>query len=122
MTRSRGLGRGGARPGAGRKRKQPKHFTVPNQNSEVSSAAPTVLPPTDVSDEALRLASRATLLDVMQNGASDAARVSAAREAFDRVDGKALPAKPKGEDQQDMADHWGELLTPRASSTTGRAN
>ena len=73
-------GHGGARPGAGRKKGSKTRLTkdLKRTLSEIAS---------EYTSEALE-----TLADVMRNGQSDAARVSAANSLLDRAHGKPIQA------------------------------
>jgi hypothetical protein len=117
MTKSRNIGRGGARPGAGRKQKPVagptaigKFFNVPS-TAQLDEPAPIIPPGTD--DEGLRQFCEAlafeTLATIAATGTSEAARVAACRELLDRCRGKPSPSKP-AEAEADAPDHWGNLL------------
>lgn len=73
-------GHGGARPGAGRKKGSKTRLTkdLKRTLSEIAS---------EYTSEALE-----ALADVMRNGQSDAARVSAANSLLDRAHGKPIQA------------------------------
>lgn len=77
-------GRGGARPGAGRKKGSANKLTVERKATLTELAQ-------SYTDEAL-----AALADVMRNGQSEAARVSAANSLLDRGHGKAVQAMEIG--------------------------
>ena len=89
-------GRGGRRPGAGRK---PKSHVPPAHLSEINIAASRARPvPERMESAALRHARKAidTLLTVMLHGKSDPARVKAAEAILDRGWGKPS-AEPGGD-------------------------
>jgi hypothetical protein len=113
MTKSRGIGRGGARGGAGRKKKT------------AAASIPLTIPPEGLTPaEEIRLA-RATFAAIAADGAQPAsARVQAADKLLDRTIGKpkAAPAA-KDPAQPDFEDDggWGELLNP-SKPAAWRAN
>ena len=83
-----GSRRGGARPGAGRKKKELRSPTAINP---VDLAAALAAPPPSEIESALSGQARRSLdhlVRVMLHGASDAARISAAEEVLDRGYGK----------------------------------
>ncbi len=85
-------GWGGKRAGAGQPRK--------------ATAAPLIAP--DLSDVDL---ARATLRHIALNGVTEGARVAAARDLWDRAEGKPVPKANLAEDAAiKPADHWGALL------------
>jgi hypothetical protein len=106
--------RGGARPGAGRKRKC------------VAPAIPVRMARGDLSarDRAkvyLDLAIE-TLAGVASAGASEAARVSAARAIIETAIGKPRTSQGTADQRQDDPDDsWGDLLDKRPAGS-GRAN
>lgn len=89
-------GWGGKRPGSGQKKK-PK---APPLTDLVSP---------DISDVDL---ARATLRHIAMNGATEGARVAAARDLWDRVEGKPGPAKPIDAENESAkpVDKWGAML------------
>jgi hypothetical protein len=121
MTKSKGIGRGGARPNSGPKKK----LTGPTQTDGAPSAAPII--PEGLSDEEIRKfqekVAREALVAVAMYSPSDNARVAAAKELNDRSLGKPKPGIAAKPDQPDMFenDGWGELLKPR-QPVPGRAN
>jgi hypothetical protein len=103
MTKSRNIGRGGARPGAGRKQKPAAGPT----------AIGSIIPPGLDDDGQKKFCedlALETLATIAATGTSESARVAASRELLDRTRGKPSPAKPAEADQGDAGDHWGELL------------
>jgi hypothetical protein len=114
MTKATGVGRGGKRSGAGRK-KNPAGVSV-----SVS------LPPTGLSVEELAKHYAPMAIETLAIVASDgtqpaSARVAAAKELIDRSEGKSKPAAAKP-DQTDFADDgWGTLLQSKQPAA-GRAN
>lgn len=114
MTASKNIGRGGARKGAGRKKK------------------PTAPPITDVpvasgqSAEALAKGNvdvaMAVLRHIALNGESEAARVSAAEKIINRAAGMPKPGAAAKPDNPDLFDDgWGNLLKP-GQPAAGRSN
>jgi hypothetical protein len=133
MTKSKLVGRGGARPGAGRKQKPVAGPTCVaselRSDGERSPAADTSAPiiPANLSAEDLKKFCEAlayeTLATVAMTGTSENARVAASRELFDRVQGKPKPGAAAKSDQFDLLadDGWGNLLKS-GQSATGRTN
>jgi hypothetical protein len=123
MTKSKGIGRGGARPNSGPKKKP---VAGPTQIAGAANAAPII--PADLDADSLRKFCEAlafeTLATIAATGASEPARVAASRELLDRSRGKPAPgtaAKPDAPGADD-ADGWGDLLSARPSQPAGRAN
>ncbi|MET4601072.1 hypothetical protein ABIB90_000523 [Bradyrhizobium sp. JR4.1] len=110
---------GGRRSGSGRKRKQSAKPTHVDAQEKSDPIIPQGLTGAKLAEFLEQLALE-TLATVAVAGASEAARVAASKEMLDRARGKAGPAKPPENDQADLADHWGELLSPGASAE--RAN
>jgi hypothetical protein len=112
--------RGGARPGAGRKRKPtagPTRVAAEiGSSSEPTAATPGPIIPAGLSEEEIdkfcRAVARETLLTVAMTGTSESARVAASRELNDRSLGKPKPGAAANPDQLDLLapDHWGSLL------------
>lgn len=112
MTRSTGMGRGGKREGAGRKKK-------PGADIVPLPAVPDGLSTEELAKHFAGLAVT-TLATIAAGGASESARVAAAREILDRSEGKSKPGVAANPDQSDMFDGgWGELL--RSPSRHGPA-
>jgi hypothetical protein len=113
MTKSKGIGRGGARPNSGPKKKP---VAGPTQVAGEPNAAPII--PSGLSEEQLRKFCEAlayeTLATVATLGASENARVAASRELLDRSLGKPKPGTAVNPDQNDLFadDGWGDLLRP----------
>ena len=85
MTKSTGVGRGGKRPGAGRK---PKHSTTAKATEQVvQDAAKAARTASDLVEKAY-----ATLEDVMDNSPFPAPRVSAAKAVIELAKEEAAPA------------------------------
>jgi hypothetical protein len=116
-------GRGGARPGAGRKRKAIAR--APQPGSAAAELPAPIIPP-GLTDEELKkfcatLAYEA-LAFVAWHGTSENAKVAASRELLDRSLGKPKPAPATKPDQSDFfEDGWGDLLKSRQRSA-GRSN
>jgi hypothetical protein len=118
MTKSRGIGRGGARANSGPKKKP----AAPPTHVEGKGDSEPVIPSGLSAEERRKFLDELadeTLANVMANDPSGAARVNAARAVQDRTRGKPLPAKPQ-DDQCDFDDHWGTLLD--APKPIARAN
>jgi len=112
MTKSKGVGRGGKRLGAGKKK---KHRAAPI----VAECAPTGLSAEDIAKGYIDLAME-TLAHIARNGTSEPARVAAADKLLDRAVGKPKPGSVKDADDKQSAapDSWGALLSgqePRAN-------
>jgi hypothetical protein len=134
VTKSKLVGRGGARAGAGRK---PKPVAGPTyvagerrSDGEQSPAADTPaapIIPAGLSEEEIdkfcRAVARDTLLTIAMTGTSESARVAASRELNDRSLGKLKPGTAAKADQSDLfeSDGWGDLLKTRQPAP-GRAN
>ncbi|MFC7399577.1 hypothetical protein ACFQU1_20400 [Chelatococcus sp. GCM10030263] len=95
MTKSTGVGRGGCRPGAGRKRKatgtqkrEPRQ--LPAQDATVADVEALARTFTAVAVRALA--------EIALNGEKEAARVAAANALLDRGHGKPASAVPGGAD------------------------
>lgn len=113
MTASKNVGRGGARKGAGRKKKPtaPRITEIP----EVSGQSAEALAKAAV-DVAM-----ATLVHIALNGESEAARVSAAEKIINRAAGMPKPGTAQKPDQNDLFDdHWDGLLDKQQPA--GRSN
>jgi hypothetical protein len=120
MTKSKGIGRGGARPNTGPKRKP---VAGPTQVAGAPNAAPIIPPGLSAGDlktfcEALAYE---TLATISRDGASENARVAASRELLDRSQGKPTPRPAAKLDQLDLDDGWGTLLKP-GQAAAGRTN
>jgi hypothetical protein len=130
VTKSKMVGRGGSRPGAGRKRKPvagPTHVASDvDSEDEPRPAAPII--PVGLSSEDLKKFCEAlafeTLATIATTGTSEPARVAASRELLDRAQGKPKPGTAAKSDAPgaDEGDGWGDLLSARPPSTAGRAN
>jgi hypothetical protein len=114
LTVSRHIGRGGARKGAGQKKK-------PGAGPITEMPALTGNRVED--DKALADWVRAGLVHIAATGASEAARVAALKELGDRAEGKSKPGIAPKADQPDMFenDGWGELLKSKQPAA-GRSN
>lgn len=99
VTKSTGIGRGGKRPGAGRK---PKHAgsakeTERHIGEAVKSVVAALSEPRAIANAADLVAKAyATLEDVMDNSPFPAPRVTAARAVLDLARAEAEDAKPNG--------------------------
>jgi hypothetical protein len=106
MTKSKGIGRGGKRPGAGKKKK-------PRAPPIAAECAPTGLSAEDIAKGYIDLALE-TLAHIARNGTSEPARVAAADKLLDRAIGKPKPGSAKTGDADDRKspapDSWGALL------------
>jgi hypothetical protein len=116
MTKSRNIGRGGARPGAGRKAKPVAGPT----------AIGSIIPP-GLDDDGQRkfceTLALETLATIAATGTSESARVAASRELLDRTRGKPSPAtKPADADQGEASDHWDGLLGSKPASAAKATN
>jgi hypothetical protein len=114
MTASKNVGRGGARKGAGRKKKPaaPPLTDIPEATGQSAEA---------LAKAAVDIA-MAVLVHVAVNGESEAARVSAAEKIINRAAGMPKPGTAAKPDQPDLFDDgWDELLRP-SSPAAGRAN
>ena len=113
MTKSTGVGRGGTRPGAGRKKALgaaviAKAKKAQSEKAEPLSAAPKpqpaiVAPPAATPDNphpetarSLRGLALATLKEIMEHGQIDGPRVSAAKEVLIRADAEDEAEGTKG--------------------------
>ncbi len=119
MTKSRMIGRGGRRPGAGRKPNPVASPTTIEGNPPKDERTPII--PAGLSEADLRKLCEAlafeTLATVATTGTSESARVAASRELLDRARGKPAPTKPSQPDQPDFFDDgWGELLARQSSA------
>ena len=131
MTKSKMVGRGGARVGSGRKRKPVAAPTIVagkiNPESELNSVGPRFpIVPVGLDAEDLKkfceTLAYETLATVAVTGTSESARVAASRELLDRSLGKPKPAPATKPDQSDFfEDGWGDLLKSRQPAS-GRAN
>lgn len=113
MTEQKRAGRGGARKGAGRKKKPtaPPLTAIPEVTGESAEA---------LAKAAVDIA-MAVLIHVAVNGESEAARVSAAEKIINRAAGMPKPGTAAKPDQPDMFDDgWDDLLKPQAAA--GRTN
>jgi hypothetical protein len=110
MTKSRGVGRGGARPGSGPKKKERQQIV------ELSPAATAMITPgmsKQHVDELIDRLALEALARVVSRGHSEAAVVTAARYLLDRTRGKPFEAQRPEPDQRELFDdNWGELLQP----------
>jgi hypothetical protein len=94
VTKSRGIGRGGKRPGSGQKKKP--------QAPPLTDIVSPDLPDVDLA--------RATLRHIAMNGVTEGARVAAARDLWDRAEGKPGPKVNLAEDTViKPADKWSDL-------------
>jgi len=104
-TKSKKIKHGGARKGAGRKPK-PR-----------APAIPLRMLSSDASAQELAKAYLAFAIEVLASiagdGASEAARVSAARGIVEIANGKAKGAQPPADQRADDPDTWGDLLDRR---------
>jgi hypothetical protein len=120
MTKSTGVGRGGARPNSGPKKKP---IAGPTQVAGAANAAPII--PAGLSDEDrdkfIAGLCRETLATIMVHGKSEGARVAAVREFHDRILGKPKPGTAANPDQFELADDWGDLLKSKQPAA-GRTN
>jgi hypothetical protein len=134
VTKTKLVGRGGSRPGAGRKPKPvagPTHVVAgePRSDGERGPAAdtsPAPIIPAGLSEEEIdkfcRAVARETLVTVAMTGTSESARVAASRELNDRSLGKPKPGTAAKPDQLDLLDDgWGNLLKP-GQPAAGRSN
>ena len=114
MTVSKNIGRGGARPGSGRKKK-------PGAGPITEMPSVTGLSAEDLA-KALTDFAMVGLVKIAAEGASESARVSALREILDRAAGKPKPGVPAAkQDQLELDDNWGDLLKSKQPAA-GRAN
>jgi hypothetical protein len=104
--------RGGARPGAGRPAK-PRAPAVPLRISRGGSSAQ------DLALKHLGLAIE-TLSTIAGTGASEAARVAAARFIVETATGRGKAAAQGASEQPQDDDDWGDLIGRQSSA--GRAN
>ena len=104
MTKSKGVGRGGKRPGAGKKKKT-------RASPIVAECMPTGLSADDIAKGYIDLAME-TLAHIARNGTSEPARVSAADKLLDRAVGKPRPGSSKDADEKKSLapDSWSALL------------
>jgi hypothetical protein len=121
MTKSKGVGRGGARPNSGPKKKP---TAGPTQVAGAVGASPII--PAGLNAEELKKVCEAlayeTLATIARDGASENARVAASRELLDRSQGKSTPRPAAKLDQLDLLDDgWGSLLKP-GQPVAGRSN
>jgi hypothetical protein len=122
VTKSKSVGRGGARAGAGRK---PKPVAGPTcvagesrsggeRDSGDKPSSPII--PANLNAEDLKKFCEAlafeTLATIAVTGTSEPARVAASKELLDRAQGKPKPGVAAKSDQPDMFenDGWGDLL------------
>jgi hypothetical protein len=123
VTKSKSVGRGGARAGAGRKPKPvagPTHVAGKLRSDVEKSPAAADIPapiiPVGLNAEQLKAFCEAlafeTLATVAVTGTSEPARVAASKELLDRAQGKPKPGTAAKSDQLDMLadDGWGNLL------------
>jgi hypothetical protein len=127
MTKSKMVGRGGARAGSGRKKKAvagPTQVLSDCRSNEDRNSGPIIpvgLGAEDLKQFCENLAYE-TLATVAVTGTSESARVAASRELLDRSLGKPKPGIAAKPDQNDLFDDgWGNLLKP-GQSAAGRAN
>lgn len=127
MTKSKLVGRGGARAGSGRKKKSVAGPTrVVGEIGAQSALISAPIIPIGLSAEDLKqfceTLAYETLATVAVTGTSESARVAASRELLDRSLGKPKPAPATKPDQSDFfEDGWGDLLKSRQQAA-GRAN
>ena len=96
MTKSRGIGRGGARPNSG-----------PRKSPPIERPAHTGLTAQELAKTRLDLAF-ATLDQICAEGVTEGAKVAAARVIIETANGKF--AKVAAEDAPKPADKWGSIL------------
>jgi hypothetical protein len=132
VTKTKLVGRGGARAGAGRKRKPVAGPTFvageSRSDSERDSPANTSAPiiPANLSAEELKKFCEAlafeTLATIAVTGTSEPARVAASKELLDRAQGKPKPGTAAKPDEPGLFDDgWGNLLKS-GQSAAGRTN
>jgi hypothetical protein len=122
VTKSKLVGRGGARAGSGRKPKpvagpayvagEPRSDAERRQASD-ASAAPIIPAGLSLEERHKFLEDLAdeTIATIMATGTSESARVAAARDTRDRIRGRPRPGVAAKPDEPDMFDdHWGSLL------------
>lgn len=108
MTKSTGVGRGGPRPGAGRKPDKPTsaRFDVPKVKASVADV-------TELAKTHTQLAVQ-VLAEIAANGDKDAARVAAANALLDRAHGKTgAVADGKKASRQAKAEEAAGKFAPR---------
>jgi hypothetical protein len=122
MTKSRHVGRGGARPGAGRPRKPVAGPTAIDGATSKIERTPVI--PAGLSEDELKKFCETlafeTLATVASIGTSESARVAASRELLDRARGKSKAPANKKPEQPGLFDDWGDLLespTPQHGSS-----
>jgi hypothetical protein len=120
MTKSKGVGRGGARPNSG-----PKKKPIAGQTQVAGAANSGPIIPAGLNAEELKKVCEAlayeTLATIARDGASENARVAASRELLDRSLGKPKPGTAAKPDQNDLFDDgWGTLL--KSGQAAGRTN
>jgi hypothetical protein len=131
VTKSKLVGRGGARAGSGRKPKPvagPTYLAdsadpeIPKENIGTAPIIPAGLSAAALKEFCEALAYE-TLATVAMTGTSESARVAASRELFDRVQGKPKPGTAAKSDQLDLLadDGWGNLLKS-GQPAAGRTN
>jgi hypothetical protein len=114
LTKSKNIGRGGARPGSGPKKKP---------GAGPITKLPALTGNKIEDDKTLADWVRAGLVHIAASGASEAARVAALKELGDRAEGKSKPGVAQKSDQPDMFenDGWGDLLKSKQPAA-GRPN
>jgi hypothetical protein len=114
MTKATGIGRGGKRNGAGRKKNPPgASVSVP-------------IPPAGLSAEELAKYYAASAIEAAAAIAFDgsqpaSARVAALKELLDRSEGKSKPGTAKPDQLDLLDDGWGTLLQSKQPAA-GRTN
>ena len=130
MTKSKGVGRGGARPNSGPKKKPvagPTHLAGKFEESELGETRSAPIIPANLSPEDLKKFCEAlafeTLATIAVTGTSEPARVAASRELLDRSRGKPAPGTAAKPDQSELFtdDGWNGLLDSRQPAA-GRSN
>jgi hypothetical protein len=113
VTKSRNIGRGGARPGSGPKKK-PGAGPITEVPATTGKSAEVLAK--ELTDFAI-----AGLVKIASEGASESARVTALKEILNRGAGMPRPGAAAKTDQLELDDGWGTLLTP-SQPATGRTN
>lgn len=118
VTKPTGVGRGGRREGAGRKR-IPSAPPTPELVDEAAVDAAAEVGPTELA-KALAVEAIKTLRTIARHGKSEAARVAAADKILDRALGKPAPGggKPASDATDKLGaapkDPWDDLLEETA--------
>jgi hypothetical protein len=114
VTKSRNIGRGGARPGSGPKKK-PGAGPITEVPATTGKSAEVLAK--ELTDFAI-----AGLVKIASEGASESARVTALKEILNRGAGMPKPGTAPKSDQLDLLDDgWGNLLKS-GQSAAGRTN